>query len=141
MSPYLTQLQVTRNVYFTSHFNLLTFFLYTKIYQGTSGKRTRPASSPLLIAQSILPAAVRALPGYPVTRHSPEIFKHAGLANTESAFASPAKKWISATANAVYFFCFSAFFPVCHFVCRVLHVMDKIAKQMTLFNIKKRPGV
>jgi hypothetical protein len=44
-----------------------------------------------LIAESIVSAAVRALPGDAVAGHAPHVFMHAGLANAEAAAALPAK--------------------------------------------------
>lgn len=46
----------------------------------------------LLITETVLSAAIGALPGDPVAGHAPDIFVHAGLADAESASASPAKE-------------------------------------------------
>jgi hypothetical protein len=44
-----------------------------------------------LVAKSILPSAVRALPSDGITGHAPDIFFHTGLADTESTPAVPAE--------------------------------------------------
>ena len=52
----------------------------------------------LLIAKTILITAIRALPCYAVTRHSPDIFIHTILANSKAAAALPAKTEYFSTA-------------------------------------------
>jgi len=54
----------------------------------------------LLIAESILLSAVRALPGDGIAGHPPDIFFHAALADAETAAAMPAKGKLSAAAIA-----------------------------------------
>jgi len=67
----------------------------------------------LLIAETVLPPAVRALPGYGVARHSPGVFRHANLAYAEAAPASPAECKRLTAAVATRFPGRAAFFPVC----------------------------
>jgi hypothetical protein len=55
----------------------------------------------LLIPESILPAAIGALPGDAVACHPPCVFLHARLAYLEAASASPAKWEIHAAAVAI----------------------------------------
>jgi len=53
-----------------------------------------------LITESILFSAVRALPGDGIAGHTPYIFFHTILADTETASASPAEAKFYATAVA-----------------------------------------
>jgi len=66
----------------------------------------------LLIAKSILPTAIRALPSNAIARHSPDIFQHAILAYTEPATASPAERQRPIAAVAVDLLRFKAFLSV-----------------------------
>ena len=61
--------------------------------------KTRP--EPLLIAESILSAAVGALPGDAVAGHAPQILIHAILADAEAAAAPPAEHELLTTALAL----------------------------------------
>jgi hypothetical protein len=45
----------------------------------------------LLVAETVLPATIGALPGDPVAGHGPDIFMHAVLANAKAAAAAPAE--------------------------------------------------
>jgi hypothetical protein len=53
-----------------------------------------------LVAESILPATVRALPGDGIAGHAPDIFLHTVLADTESTPAVPAEGKFPAAAMA-----------------------------------------
>jgi len=46
----------------------------------------------LLVAEPITLTTIRTQPGYSVARHTPKIFQHTVLTDTESAPALPAKK-------------------------------------------------
>jgi len=54
----------------------------------------------LLIPESVLAAAVRALPGDAVAGHAPYVFVHAALAYHEAAATIPAKGHLAAAAVA-----------------------------------------
>jgi hypothetical protein len=71
----------------------------------------------LLVAKSILPSAIRALPGNSIARHSPDIFQHAILAYTEPATASPTKRQRPVTAVAVVLPGSAAFLSVFRLMC------------------------
>jgi len=58
-------------------------------------------SHQLLIAETIVSVAVRALPGYSVARHSPQIFHHALLTDGEAATALPVERRVLSTAVTV----------------------------------------
>ena len=73
-------------------------FYRTYLVQAFQGWRAGAS----LIAESVLIATVRALPGNPITRHSPEIFRHAPLANMKSAPTMPAKRHGFPAAVAAY---------------------------------------
>jgi TRAP-type uncharacterized transport system fused permease subunit len=62
----------------------------------------------LLIAKSILAAAIGTLPGNPIAGHAPYIFMHAALANIEPASALPAEHEFLAAAVALLR-CFATF--------------------------------
>ena len=66
-----------------------------------------------LVAKTILSSAIRTRPGDCIAGHSPHVFKHAILANTEPAAARPAKRKRHFTTNAVVVFEASSFFAVC----------------------------
>jgi len=66
----------------------------------------------LLISESVLAPAIRALPGNPVAGHSPEILFHAVLAYGKPAPASPAERGCLAAAAAIVFFGFFPFLSV-----------------------------
>lgn len=51
-----------------------------------------------LIAKSILPAAIRTLPGNGIAGHSPEVFMHAILTDAETASTCPTKCKLLPTA-------------------------------------------
>ena len=76
----------------------------------------------LLIPQTIMPPAVRTLPGYTVARHSPKIFQHAFLANGKAAATSPAKKEFLFATITVALLGFAALFPISRSRCRTSHV-------------------
>jgi hypothetical protein len=67
----------------------------------------------LLIAEPVLPPAIRARPGDGITGHSPHVFLHASLADTKTAAARPAKRKCHPTANAVIILNAMSFFAVC----------------------------
>ena len=71
-------------------------------YLKGSGRFSHPlkAFGPSLVAESILCATVRALPGDGIARHTPYIFFHAILADTEPAPALPAEGQYPAAAVA-----------------------------------------
>jgi len=56
----------------------------------------------LLVAVSVLAAAIRAFPGNPVAGHPPLVFIHASLADGESAPAIPAEHEHPSAAMAVF---------------------------------------
>jgi len=56
----------------------------------------------LLIAVPVLPAAIRALPGDPITGHPPLVFIHAGLADRKITPAIPAEHEHLPTAMAEF---------------------------------------
>ena len=55
---------------------------------------------PSLVAESILPPTVRALPSDGIAGHAPNIFLHTVLADTESTAAAPAEEYLLAAAVA-----------------------------------------
>jgi len=57
----------------------------------------------LLISEAVLSTAVRALPGYSVAGHAPEVFQHAVLTNAESASAPPAERRFLTAAITGFF--------------------------------------
>ena len=58
---------------------------------------------PLLVAEPVVPPAVRALPCDAIARHAPDIFMHAGLADAETASALPTKrKFLTAAVALLY---------------------------------------
>lgn len=59
----------------------------SRLYWGWRGNAGRK----LLVAKSVITAAIRALPSDAVAGHAPDIFVHAHLADTESATALPTK--------------------------------------------------
>jgi len=59
-----------------------------------------------LIPESVLPAAVRALPGDAVAGHAPDVFRHAILADMKTAAAMPAEREYAGAAMAL-----PCFFP------------------------------
>jgi hypothetical protein len=75
----------------------------------------------LLIAEAVLPAAIRALPGDAVAGHAPYILMHARLADQEAAAAAPAKGNCFGAAVA----CFWTFLPapgsVGRMGCGIIH--------------------
>ena len=75
----------------------------------------------LLVAKTILSAAIRTRPGDRIAGHSPHVFKHAILANTEPAAARPAKWKRQFTAHAVIVFEVTSFFAICGYGCRRFH--------------------
>ena len=58
----------------------------------------------LLVAESVLIAAVRALPGNIVAAHSPDILVHALLTDAEAAATAPAESKNLIAAMAQVFF-------------------------------------
>jgi len=56
----------------------------------------------LLVAVSVLPAAIRAFPGNSVAGHSPLVFIHTGLADGKSAPAIPAEHEGLSAAMALF---------------------------------------
>jgi hypothetical protein len=66
----------------------------------------------LLVAQTILPATIRTIPGNPVAGHPPEIFIHAVLADAETAPALPVKMRVLTATMAVGFPAGLFLFPV-----------------------------
>jgi hypothetical protein len=74
-----------------------------------------------LVAKTILTSAIRTRPGDRIAGHSPHVFKHAILANTEPAAARPAKRKRHFTTNAVMVFEATSFFTVCGFGGRRFH--------------------
>ena len=74
-----------------------------------------------LVAKTILTAAIRTCPGDRIAGHSPDVFKHAILANTEPAAARPAKRKRHFTTNAVMVSEATSFFAVCGFGGRRFH--------------------
>jgi len=54
-----------------------------------------------LIPEIILSSTVRALPGYSIARHPPEIFIHAVLTNCKTAPAFPEKRGFFTAAVTV----------------------------------------
>jgi hypothetical protein len=67
---------------------------------------------PLLVAKAILLPTIRAIPGYPVAGHPPEVFIHAILADAEAAAALPEKMRILSTTVAGGFPAGFFLFPV-----------------------------
>jgi hypothetical protein len=65
-----------------------------------------------LIPKPILLSAIRALPRNSIAGHSPNIFFHALLADTETTPALPTKRKIPAAAVARIVALFAAFAPV-----------------------------
>ena len=51
-----------------------------------------------LVAEAILSAAIRTLPGDPVAGHTPHIFQHTHLTNAKAASAGPAERKYTAAA-------------------------------------------
>ena len=78
--------------------------------------------------------AIRALPGNSITGHSPEIFQHAVLADTESAPASPVKRCLRPAAVAAALPGLAAFFPVFRSGCNVCHVLIYFALEKTRYD-------
>ena len=78
-------------------------------------------SHQLLIAETIIIAAVRALPGYSVARHSPQIIHHALLTDGEAATALPVERRVLSAAVTVAWRGLAAFFSVSRSICRACH--------------------
>lgn len=75
-----------------------------------------------MIAETIIRLAVRTLPGYSVTRHAPNIFHHALLANGETTATPPAERGAISTAMTFNLFSLATLFSVSRSICRALHV-------------------
>ena len=78
-------------------------------------------SHQLLIAETIIIAAVRAFPGYSVARHSPQIIHHALLTYGEAATALPVERRVHSAAVTVAWRGLAAFFSVSRSICRACH--------------------
>jgi len=78
---------------------------------------------PLLIAVSVLGAAIGALPGYSITGHTPLIFIHTYLAHGETAPAGPAEGSLLPAAMANLVPGAASFFSITGFNIRVSHVL------------------
>ena len=70
----------------------------------------------LLVAETVLLAAVRALPGDAVAGHAPHVFVHARLTDSEAAPAGPAERGYFPAAMAGFipgsaFFTAISYFP------------------------------
>jgi hypothetical protein len=74
-----------------------------------------------LVAKSILPSTVRALPGDRIAGHAPHIIFHTVLANTESAPALPAKGEFPAAAVANIMALFTIFSSIGRSYFRIFH--------------------
>jgi hypothetical protein len=66
-----------------------------------------------LVAEPVLPPAIRTRPGDGITGHAPHVFLHASLTDTKTAAARPAKRKCHSTAIAVIISDARSFFPVC----------------------------
>jgi len=75
---------------------------------------------PSLVAESILPSTVRALPGDGIAGHAPYIFFHTVLADTESTPALPAEGQFPAAAMA-NMMALTVFPPIGRSYFRVFH--------------------
>jgi len=72
-----------------------------------------------LIAKPVLSAAIRALPGYSIAGHSPDIFIHTSLANRKATPACPAERHFFFAAVTDIFSELSAPFSVFSFRWRI----------------------
>jgi hypothetical protein len=75
----------------------------------------------LLVSESVLIPAIRALPGNPIAGHTPYVFLHARLADPETAAASPAERKFPAAAVAQLHTAFAMFLPVGGFGSWFIH--------------------
>jgi hypothetical protein len=74
-----------------------------------------------LITESILFSAVRALPGDGIAGHTPYIFFHTILTDTETASAAPAEAKFSATAVARVYMLVASFSPTGALLYGIFH--------------------
>jgi hypothetical protein len=82
----------------------------------------RKASSSLLIAETIIRITVRTLPSYSVTRHAPNIFHHALLANGETTATPPTERSVIFTAMTFNLSSLATLLPVSRSICKAVHV-------------------
>ena len=88
-----------------------------------------------LVAESILPSTVRALPGDGIAGHAPYIFFHTVLTDTESTPAPPAEGKLLAAAVAHMMALFTVFSSIGRSYFRVFHGCCFIALLLYILKI------